>query len=77
MSQARQRAAWTQTSSVMALLANCHRDPKQRPRPYEPSDFNPLEQAPDAEPIALTASQYIALRTGSTPPTQPTTESQP
>lgn len=32
---------WGRTSSVMALLANCHRDPK-RSRAFRPKDFDPF-----------------------------------
>jgi hypothetical protein len=40
MAEARQREAWQRTAAVLALLANCHRDPKRR-RPYTPDDFLP------------------------------------
>lgn len=40
MAEARQRAAWGRTAAVLALLANCHRDP-QRGRPLRPADFDP------------------------------------
>jgi hypothetical protein len=40
MAEARSRAAWGHTSSAMALLANCHRDPKKG-RPLRPDDFDP------------------------------------
>ena len=41
MAEARQKVEWGQTASIMALLANCHRDPKKRPRPYTPDEFMP------------------------------------
>lgn len=37
-------SAWAHTSSVLALIANCHRDAKRRPRPFAASDFNPLKR---------------------------------
>jgi hypothetical protein len=40
MAQGRREHDWTIASSQMALLANCHRDPKKRG--YTPDDFNPL-----------------------------------
>jgi hypothetical protein len=40
MAEARSRADWAQVSSLMALLANCNRDPKKG-RPFRPSDFDP------------------------------------
>lgn len=27
---------------MLAMLANAHRDPKKRPAPFKPSDFNPF-----------------------------------
>jgi len=45
---------WARQSHAMALLANCHRDPKKRKQPFEPMDFNAWEQgkAPTKEPTA-------------------------
>jgi hypothetical protein len=40
MGEARSRQAWAHTSSVLALLANVHRDSKKT-RAYKPADFNP------------------------------------
>ncbi|MBM4125191.1 MAG: hypothetical protein FJ246_09620 [Nitrospira sp.] len=40
MGEARSQQAWAQTSSVLALIANLHRDPKKT-RAYKPADFNP------------------------------------
>lgn len=41
MAEARQRDEWARTSSLMALIANAHRNPK-RSRAFKPSDFDPL-----------------------------------
>ena len=41
MAESRTRQAWSQTSAVLALVANVHRDPKKT-RPFKPADFNPL-----------------------------------
>jgi len=41
MTEGRTRADWGRTSSLMALIANCHRDPKRRPRPFTADDFTP------------------------------------
>lgn len=38
---ARARFEWRQTSSVMALLANVHRNPK-KVGPFKPEDFDPF-----------------------------------
>ena len=40
MGEARSQQAWAHTSSVLAMLANLHRDPKKT-RTYKPDDFNP------------------------------------
>ena len=40
MATGRNRAHWQHTSSVLALLANAHRDPKKS-RPFKPADFDP------------------------------------
>lgn len=41
MAEARLQDAWSRTASLMALLANCHRDPKKG-RAYRPKDFDPF-----------------------------------
>jgi hypothetical protein len=40
MGEARSQVLWNHTSSILAMLANIHRDAK-RSRIYHPSDFNP------------------------------------
>ena len=40
MADGRSRDEWGRMSSLLAVLANCHRDPK-RSREYRASDFNP------------------------------------
>lgn len=40
MGEAKSQQAWAHTSSVLAMLANLHRDPKKT-RTYKPDDFNP------------------------------------
>ena len=42
MVEGTQRARWSRTSAVMALIANVNRD-SRRSRPYRPSDFDPYE----------------------------------
>lgn len=37
--EARQDDAWLHTASLMQLIANCHRGPKQRP--FQLADFHP------------------------------------
>jgi len=43
MAEARGRDAWYRTSSLMALIANCHRDPKKTRR-YKASQFDPFRE---------------------------------
>jgi len=60
MAEARGRAAWAHTSSIMALVANVNRDPKKT-RAFRPSDFNPYaERSPRGTP--LTAGNIGLLR---------------
>ena len=40
MAEARDRQAWARLSVLLALTANCHRDPKKQ-RALRPEDFNP------------------------------------
>lgn len=49
MAEGRQVAEWGRTSSLMALLANCHRDPKRRSRPFQPADFSPYPERREAQ----------------------------
>ncbi|MBI5940567.1 MAG: hypothetical protein HY859_09090 [Caulobacterales bacterium] len=51
MAEARNQERWNHTAALLALTANCHRDPKRR-QPYVPADFLPkrADQAP-AVPI--------------------------
>ena len=48
MAEGRARDTWGRTSSLMALLANCNRDPKKT-RAYRPSDFDPFSRT--SQPI--------------------------
>jgi len=42
MADARRRDEWQHTSAVLAMLANIHRNPKKKPQPFTPAEFNPL-----------------------------------
>ena len=51
MAEARARGEWQHTASLLALLANCHRDPKKTDA-FKPADFDPFaKSAKPAEPI--------------------------
>jgi len=43
MSEGRSEETWNHTATVLAMLANCHRDPK-RSRAFRPRDFHPHER---------------------------------
>lgn len=43
MAEARNQERWMHTASLMALIANAHRDPKKRAA-FTPADFHPLER---------------------------------
>lgn len=49
MAEARQKHDWSMTSSLMALIANAHRDPKKH-GPFKPTDFDPTSRS-HAQPI--------------------------
>jgi hypothetical protein len=51
MAQAHRRELWNHTSAVLALVANCHRDPKKT-RPFKPADFHPDVGKNRAAPVA-------------------------
>ncbi|MCI0333700.1 MAG: hypothetical protein L0228_10820 [Planctomycetes bacterium] len=40
MAEAKTRQAWNHTASILAMLANVHRDPKKS-RALRPADFHP------------------------------------
>lgn len=42
MADARRRDGWQHTSALLAMLANVHRNPKKKPQPFTPAEFNPL-----------------------------------
>lgn len=47
MYQARRRDQWSHTANLMALIANCHRDPKRLRRPFDMVDFLPTDLRSD------------------------------
>jgi hypothetical protein len=52
MAEARNRQAWAHTSALLALIANCHRDPKKT-RPFQPADFHPHEKQRKPAPMKV------------------------
>ena len=61
MSESRCRFEWSQTSSVLAMLANVNRDPKKH-GPYRPEDFHPLKRRASTEGIRITKSSIGVLK---------------
>lgn len=43
MAEAQVKQQWAHTSSLMALIANAHRDPKKG-RSFRPADFDPTRK---------------------------------
>jgi hypothetical protein len=58
MAEARSRERWNHTAALLALLANCHRDPRRR-RPYRPDDFLPT---PPARPTPVPITDLSILK---------------
>lgn len=44
MADAVRSEAWRHTAWIAAMIANANRDPKKKPAPYQPDDFNPMLQ---------------------------------
>jgi len=42
MADARRKDQWSHTAAVLALVANVHRNPKKRSKPYSPAEFHPF-----------------------------------
>jgi hypothetical protein len=67
MGEARSQMLWTHTSSVMALLANVHRDAKKT-RPFKPADFNPHSRRPAVQlekaEISLLKELFVGAQGG-------------
>jgi hypothetical protein len=51
MNTARLECEWARTSSLMALIANCHRDASKRSSAFEPREFNPMVQTDQQGPV--------------------------
>uniref|UniRef100_A0A7C4LJ03 Uncharacterized protein n=1 Tax=Schlesneria paludicola TaxID=360056 RepID=A0A7C4LJ03_9PLAN len=61
MADAASRDRWQHTASLMALLANAHRDPKKT-RPLKPIDFHP-HRKPSPKPPAPPKADISVLKT--------------
>ncbi len=61
MAEGRNENLWLLAAAVMALLANCHRDPKKRA--FTPDDFNPtVARAERADVIRVTPETIGDMR---------------
>lgn len=59
MAEGRQKTLWALGASVMALLANLHRDPKKG-RKWAPRDFNPFEPCPKQKaPLTVLRDVFV------------------
>jgi hypothetical protein len=61
MSDGHSRMMWSHTASVMALLANCNRDSKKRPRAFKPADFSPYGKSSD-DAIEITSKNVDVMK---------------
>jgi len=60
MAEGRAKDEWARTSALMALLANCHRDPK-RTRALKPSDFDPFAKRSAPIPVDMASLKAVFL----------------
>ena len=74
MAEARSRAAWAHTSSVLAMLANVNRDPK-RTRAFRPEDFDPHSRKD--KPVVMKGRSIDILRIVFVDPAPPTQRASP
>ncbi len=70
MAEAKAKDEWSRMSALLALLANCHRDPKKT-RSFKPADFDPFAKRPAPMPIDMDDLKAVFLA-GRLPRTQET-----
>lgn len=65
MADARAKAEWARTSSIMALMAELKRNRKKQLTPFKPSDFDPTKReektTADDEGQTMTIAQLASL----------------
>ncbi len=67
MATGRGRMEWAQTAEILTVLYNANRDPKKKPKPYRPSDFNPYAEPGEGEDeisVEQLASEILAVADG-------------
>ncbi len=62
MREARDKSEWNRTASLLALLANIHRDPKRRAQPFAPADFHPYEKTVRPTGLTITPNTIDRLK---------------
>jgi len=63
---------WNHTSTVMSLIANANRDPKRKPTPYSPQDFNPYkDEDENSEQNEITEEQINSIASWHVNPSSP------
>lgn len=60
MAEGRQRSDWAQTSTLLALLANAHRDPRKT-RAFKPSDFDPFARTSEHARADISALKAVFI----------------
>lgn len=60
---ARRRDQWAHTGNLLCTLANCHRDPKKRPNPYQIEDFLPKDLRQGAGPGGSSRGMKLTKQT--------------
>ena len=63
MAEGRQRDSWSRTSAVLALTANCNRDPKKQ-RAFTPDDFNPFAVKAKVKQSTVSVEEMKKMFTG-------------
>lgn len=62
MAEGRRRHDWAQTSQILCLMAEQHRDKKKKPKPFEPDDFNPMVSKKRRKGTPITAANITDLK---------------
>ncbi len=75
MTRAQSEDVWTRTASLMALIANCNRDPKRRSKAFTPNDFNPYAPPPPVKTKEEVKKRVKELRDSWLPPSRKEIES--
>lgn len=61
MANGRGQHEWQQTGSMLALIANVHRDPKRRSEPFKVADFDPYAKRKEPEVVKVPFSTFMAI----------------